>query len=633
MITVLNYLALKSTATSNGSAFVRGKSTSGDGGEGTFLWDPSSSETPNEGTIIESTVNSSGHWKRVIEEKVNVQWFGAIPNCYKSSANYTIIPTVTDCTAEIQAAIDFCIAHSYDLYMPSGEINASKVYGGYLVNNTLNVTAPLNIYAEVNAIVTGFITDKTKPIFLIKDCDQGKIENLTIQGCGYLPLAGIQFSSTLGTNEDSQGMELNNVRIYNCRHGVYSEGVETINRMVFNRCVFVSNLIAGFYLKSFIGQNSTSLGSGPITFINTIINGNGIPNWMTTQRYQNVQILGSNDHYGYQIYAQGFGNLSYIGGQISAHGEPKLLALAHFDSGFGVNLTGVDVEDISKPVTLTGELIPTNGTGYDANYGVMAGAAILVNNVRGFNFTQSHLFNINTQTVFRFVDKCGDVNIQVADLEAENTNRGNFKYSIDVAQSVLGLNNVLTNLNYTGEKIKLSPSAFTALDKSCLEVLTSIKGPLVPSSQLDAIFTNKPKITVEGDTRYALGYIGTSSSPTFSAGTYISKSINLATVVYVLIECTQNSFMPHGKFFIQQSGSFGSEYTLVDLRGAENVGNTSYVYAKYILNPLATNLKYGFINSMNYTGNIPDHATVKGFTVYVDYQSPILKRRPVDMDF
>ncbi len=120
MITVLNYLALKSAATSNGSAFVRGKSTSGDGGEGVFLWDSSSTETPNEATIIESTVITTGRWKRVIEEKVNVRWFGAVPDCYKGHDNFWQYFDGTTNHSAIQKAIDFCIANGYDLYFPAG---------------------------------------------------------------------------------------------------------------------------------------------------------------------------------------------------------------------------------------------------------------------------------------------------------------------------------------------------------------------------------------------------------------------------------------------------------------------------------------------------------------------------------
>ena len=75
-------------------------------------------------------------------------------------------------------------------------------------------------------------------------------------------------------------MELDNVKIYNCRHGIYSAGGETINRIVVNRCVIVSNLIAGFYLKSFEGDGYT--GSAPITFTHTVIHANGIPEFLAS---------------------------------------------------------------------------------------------------------------------------------------------------------------------------------------------------------------------------------------------------------------------------------------------------------------------------------------------------------------
>lgn len=623
MITVLDYLALKGTPTSNGSAFVTGRSLSGDGGEGVFLWDSTSTEASNGATIIESTLTSSGRWKRVIEEKVNVRWFGAKADCYKGSSDFSILPSGTDNTIAIQSAIDFCIVNRYDLYFPAGKRNASGINAEYMVTDTLNINAPLAIYAETEAKITGFIKNKTKPIFRIENCDQGKIENLTIQGCGYLPLAGIEFVSN-ELYHDSQGMELNNLKIHNCRHGIYSAGGETINRIVVNRCVIMSNLIAGFYLKSFEGSAYTA--SAPITFIHTILNANGIPEFLAQSpsiTYDGVTVLNPTDKYGYQFYAKGFGNLSYIGGQISAHGAPRLLSMVSLDRGAGVSFIGVDIEDITSPVTEAGTLIKN----FDLDYGATEGAAINVSNVLGFNFAQSSFWQLNTQSVFKFVGRLGDANIQVVNLES-----GNFKYSIDVIHANYDANEVMTRLKYDGDKVKLSPSAFAALDRSGLEVLTSIKGPLLPTTPgIDAIFTNKPKNAA--GSQYAVGYIGTSFSPTFSTGPYITKAVNAGSVVYALIECTQNAFTPHGKFFIQQTGSFGSQHVLVDLKGGGLIGNTYYTYAKYVLNPLTTSIKYGFINSQNYVGNIPDHATVKGFTVYIDYKNPVQKRRPIDLDF
>ena len=49
----------------------------GDGGGGTFYWDPSSIETDNGGTIIQITGVGLGRWKRVYDSEPSVKWFGA----------------------------------------------------------------------------------------------------------------------------------------------------------------------------------------------------------------------------------------------------------------------------------------------------------------------------------------------------------------------------------------------------------------------------------------------------------------------------------------------------------------------------------------------------------------------------
>lgn len=49
----------------------------GDGGGGTFYWDSTSTETDNGGTIIQATGVTTGRWKRVINNRIDVKWFGA----------------------------------------------------------------------------------------------------------------------------------------------------------------------------------------------------------------------------------------------------------------------------------------------------------------------------------------------------------------------------------------------------------------------------------------------------------------------------------------------------------------------------------------------------------------------------
>ncbi|MDD9942556.1 MAG: glycosyl hydrolase family 28-related protein [Myxococcales bacterium] len=60
------------------AVFVRGRSTVGDGGAGTFFWDPDASLGDNDGTVLKPVEYSgSGAWKRAYSGPLDVRWFGA----------------------------------------------------------------------------------------------------------------------------------------------------------------------------------------------------------------------------------------------------------------------------------------------------------------------------------------------------------------------------------------------------------------------------------------------------------------------------------------------------------------------------------------------------------------------------
>ena len=58
-------------------AYIKGYNTDGDGGEGLFYWDSTSTETDNGGTIIKVTAVVTGRWLRFHSDTINVEWFGA----------------------------------------------------------------------------------------------------------------------------------------------------------------------------------------------------------------------------------------------------------------------------------------------------------------------------------------------------------------------------------------------------------------------------------------------------------------------------------------------------------------------------------------------------------------------------
>lgn len=75
LVPIANMAALRLTSLT-GSIDLLGYSATTDGGEGTFLWDTTSTEADNDGTIIKVTAVVTGRWKRVYEGEIHLKWFG-----------------------------------------------------------------------------------------------------------------------------------------------------------------------------------------------------------------------------------------------------------------------------------------------------------------------------------------------------------------------------------------------------------------------------------------------------------------------------------------------------------------------------------------------------------------------------
>lgn len=85
-------------------AITRGYAIDGDGGGGSWLWDPASTATADDVFVVQKTGTETGRWLRQYDGLVNVKWFGT-----KGDGS-------TDDTAAIQAAID----SGKPIYFPVG---------------------------------------------------------------------------------------------------------------------------------------------------------------------------------------------------------------------------------------------------------------------------------------------------------------------------------------------------------------------------------------------------------------------------------------------------------------------------------------------------------------------------------
>lgn len=611
---------------------LRGYYSDNDGGGGRFFWNETDTTEENNGTIIKpNSVTSNGRWNRIIENNsVSVKWFGAKADCNYYACFNDVLGTATDNRECFQNAINFCMKKGYELVIPSGEqydyspgagcngFSPSKKYYQYKINGTLIINNPIKIIASPNSGIVSEMSDNgTQPTFQISNCARGLIKDLSITGYQYKPKAGIVFNAP-----DNQAMELDNVKIITCFYGIFSETSNyAVNRMVFNRCDFSSNIRAGVYIKC--GEPTA-----PIHFVNTIMNANGWQSWMQSI----TPNIGS-----YQLYTSGVYNISYIAGQISNHGESEINSLVYLEKGAGANFQGVDIE---------GD-VQINGKGKN-----FYTAAFWVKNFQGFNIMQSHIWQINAPTVFLFDAYCENVNIQGIELDnVKNKNFGNFTYSVNVIYSnfyddpavsypgpgpenpnypdpnfPITNNTTTTFLTYDGPTHKLSESALDALDKSSMEILTNINGPILKNAKLESIFTTKPSNT----TNYL---ITTSSDTTLS----IEKNVSNLSVIYVLLECTQYTFDPIGSFFIKEynSSNVQTSYVTKSLKGKHLINGKFYTSIKVNIDNGTRKIKYGFVNTgaSCSTCNIPTHATVNGFTVYADYRNPISKRQRMNTDY
>jgi hypothetical protein len=89
-------------------AVTAGYHATGDRGGGLFYWDISSASGDNGGTIIVPTGSNRGRWVRIYEGPVSAKMFGAYGD------------NTQDDTASLQAAINFCMEHGSELFIPAG---------------------------------------------------------------------------------------------------------------------------------------------------------------------------------------------------------------------------------------------------------------------------------------------------------------------------------------------------------------------------------------------------------------------------------------------------------------------------------------------------------------------------------
>lgn len=215
---------------------VRGYLTAGDGGGGEFAFQSGSTAVVDNGIIFYDSTNGTGRYVRdVISGRVNVNWFGALPN-----------NGATDSTAGIIAADAYAHTKMGLIYFPSGAgayrvtsritINcrgmdgdadyADSVNNGTLVNFSPNV--PLNTVTAIGT-PTSIANDNLACFRLIRN--DFKVSNLTVSGNVGYNLAtlvqdgfwtGGQLNQQAGVNYSSLGYGFVGFEAYSGGAGIFT---------------------------------------------------------------------------------------------------------------------------------------------------------------------------------------------------------------------------------------------------------------------------------------------------------------------------------------------------------------------------------------------------------------------------
>lgn len=134
---------MSNSIVSNAMVNIDGYSASSVQGGGLFYWDPTSTETDNNGTIVQVTGVTTGRWKRHYTGAINVKWFGAVGDGNTddlAAITRAIAATSTGDTLEFPSGtykfIDYITINKSIKLIGNGTLLSSSGRWGILVNST-----------------------------------------------------------------------------------------------------------------------------------------------------------------------------------------------------------------------------------------------------------------------------------------------------------------------------------------------------------------------------------------------------------------------------------------------------------------------------------------------------------------
>lgn len=176
LATIVNDLLSYAPTAPDELVHVLGYYHKGDGGEGAFYWDNISTDPADGGTIFNTS--TTGRWKRLYNESVNVKWFGAVgdaPNTDDSNAiqaafdkNKSVYfpPGNYKITKTINVNLNYATIEGHSAYIrPSGSFTALNIKGYKLTYTGLHISfedVPATVCDE-NAVAIWFFKNGNNP--------------------------------------------------------------------------------------------------------------------------------------------------------------------------------------------------------------------------------------------------------------------------------------------------------------------------------------------------------------------------------------------------------------------------------------------------------------------------------------
>ncbi|MBO9728946.1 MAG: hypothetical protein J7623_09945 [Chitinophaga sp.] len=174
LATIANLLSYTPTAPDE-LVHVLGYNEAGDGGEGAFYWNNVSTEPADGGTIFNTV--STGRWKRLYNESVNVKWFGAVGNAgdplsnddsdaiqaaFNKNKSVYFPPGNYKITKTINVNLNYASIEGHSAYLrPNGSFTALNIKGYKLTYTGLHISfedVPVGVCDE-NAVAIWFFKD------------------------------------------------------------------------------------------------------------------------------------------------------------------------------------------------------------------------------------------------------------------------------------------------------------------------------------------------------------------------------------------------------------------------------------------------------------------------------------------